>query len=97
MNDTPSTSDSTQSDLDRVNLVQALKDFEIANARVVDLTGRLSAAANEIAELRSDLLRSQAEASRLRADVEYFSVVSQGLPFRAGRAFSALAAKASRR
>lgn len=32
---------SNTADLDRVNLTQALRDFEIANARVLDLTQRL--------------------------------------------------------
>lgn len=32
---------SSPADLDRVSLTQALRDFEIANARVLDLTQRL--------------------------------------------------------
>lgn len=39
--------------LDRLSLVQALKDFEIANARVLDLTHRLTELNQELLELRS--------------------------------------------
>jgi hypothetical protein len=53
---------SNTADLDRVNLVQALRDFEIANARVLDLTQRLieserkrKDAENELEHLRLKL------------------------------------------
>ena len=39
--------------VDRVSLVQALKDFEVANARVLDLTHRLTELNQELLELRS--------------------------------------------
>ena len=42
-------------ELDRLSLTQALVDFEVANARVTDLTQRLIDAANEIAALRQEL------------------------------------------
>ena len=59
------------SDLDRLSLEQALRDFEIANARVLDLTGRLTtlngelndaiidnqALAERVAELEAEVLR----------------------------------------
>jgi predicted nucleic acid-binding Zn-ribbon protein len=48
-------------EMSALSLEQALIDFEIANARVVDLTQRLVAAGEEIAELRRELevLRAQ--------------------------------------
>lgn len=56
-------------DLDAVSLTQALKDFETANARVIDLTQRLLRAehdrkmlANEVEHLRLRLSRVEAEA-----------------------------------
>jgi hypothetical protein len=42
-------------ELDRISLEQALKDFEIANARVVDLTKRLVESERERQEVTSHL------------------------------------------
>ena len=39
--------------VDRLSLEQALKDFEVANARVLDLTHRLTELNQELLELRS--------------------------------------------
>jgi hypothetical protein len=39
--------------VDRLSLVQALKDFEVANARVLDLTHRLTELNQELLDLRS--------------------------------------------
>lgn len=44
-----------QISLDRVSLVQALKDFEIANARVLDLTRRLLDSESQRAALTHEL------------------------------------------
>jgi hypothetical protein len=52
---------SVQPDLDNVSLRQALIDFEIANARVLDLTRRLMEAQAESAELRAELERLRVE------------------------------------
>jgi hypothetical protein len=41
-----------ESELDRLSLMQAVRDFEIANARVVDLTQRLISANQRIVELQ---------------------------------------------
>lgn len=48
-------------DLDRLSLAQALRDFEIANARVLDLTQRLieSERARRDAEVEVQQLRAQ--------------------------------------
>jgi hypothetical protein len=48
-------------ELDRLSLSQALLDFEVANARVADLTQRLIEASNEIAALREELDRRTAQ------------------------------------
>lgn len=76
----------TESDLDETSLIQALKDFEVANARVVDLTSRLTMANEEIVRLRADRLRLEAEVARLSAELSYLQAVAQGIPFRAVRA-----------
>jgi predicted nucleic acid-binding Zn-ribbon protein len=49
--------------MDELSLTQALLDFEIANARVIDLTQRLIEANDTVAELQAqvDDLRSQIE------------------------------------
>lgn len=53
---------SLQGEIDRLSLEQALRDFEIANARVIDLTQRLISA-NEKA------LAGQREADELRVEL----------------------------
>src|SRR5438128_5362396 len=65
-------------ELDRLSLEQSLADFEVANARVVDLTQRLVDAAEEIRSLRTELdnvRRAQgtleAELSRTRSTKAY--------------------------
>jgi hypothetical protein len=40
--------------VDRLSLTQALKDFEVANARVLDLAHRLTELNQELLDLRSD-------------------------------------------
>lgn len=55
-------------ELDRLSLEQALIDFEVANARVRDLTQRLIAANHEIAELRLNLSAHQVELERIRTE-----------------------------
>ena len=49
--------------LDRINLTQALLDFEIANARVLDLTSRVVDSNKRVLKLQAE-----AEASRLALD-----------------------------
>lgn len=52
-------------ELDRLSLTQALLDFEVANARVTDLTQRLIEAANEIGSLHDELDRRTAQLAEL--------------------------------
>lgn len=53
--------ESNPADLDQISLTQALRDFEIANARVLDLTQRLVASERQRRELENELeqLRSR--------------------------------------
>ena len=55
-------------EIDRLSLVQALHDVEVANGRVIDLTQRLVSASAELAELRRDYeeLREQYERTQER-------------------------------
>lgn len=57
-------------ELDRLSLIQALHDFEVANARVVDLTQRLIGASRELATAREELVSLQREHEELRAVTE---------------------------
>jgi hypothetical protein len=58
-----------RSNLDVISLEQALKDFEIANARVVDLTQRLLESERKRAEIANELeqLRLGGAAARTEA------------------------------
>lgn len=42
-------------DLDGISLEQALIDFEVANARVIDLTARLTSLSRELLQARTEL------------------------------------------
>jgi hypothetical protein len=52
--------------LDGISLERALLDFEVANARVIDLTKRLVEATDELVRVRheNELLRREADAAR---------------------------------
>jgi predicted nucleic acid-binding Zn-ribbon protein len=58
-------------DLDAVNLEQALVDFEVANARVLDLTTRLTELSRQLVATRNELeemrIRARATDARLAA------------------------------
>ncbi len=53
--------------IDELSLEQALKDVDIANARVMDLTQRLIAAQQRTIELEATVNRLQVELHELRA------------------------------
>lgn len=58
--------------LDRLSLRQALLDFDVANARVVDLSARLVDAQRELAEVRrtrAEVEALEAETTALRAEL----------------------------
>lgn len=42
-------------EIDRISLTQALQDFEVANARVMDLTSRLTTTHRDLVAARSEL------------------------------------------
>lgn len=52
--------------MDRVSLDQALADFAVANARVLDLTRRLTTMAEELARLKDENARLRIADGRLR-------------------------------
>lgn len=52
-------------EMDELSLAQALRDFEIANARVIDLTQRLVEASSVIAELRTEVDVARTEMKEL--------------------------------
>lgn len=52
--DEPAAHESFTERVDRLSLEQALQDFEVANARVLDLTHRLTDLNREMIELRSE-------------------------------------------
>lgn len=70
-------------DLNDISLEQALIDFEVANARVIDLTQRLTSMNRELITARTDLetykIRSRDEAAALRAELATVSYDLQHL------------------
>jgi predicted nucleic acid-binding Zn-ribbon protein len=80
-------------DLDSISLEQALRDFEIANARVIDLTKRLTALNKQVLKTTSSLQRArlrnralQAELDALKASTSYRSVAAAARVYRGARA-----------
>lgn len=57
-------------DLDDISLAQALLDVDIANARVIDLTKRLTALTKELRETTSDLQKAKLRNRRIVAELE---------------------------
>jgi hypothetical protein len=74
----PTETASLTEQMDRLSLDQALRDFELANARVLDLTQRLITATNEI-----NGLRHQLESLR----IEYGALVASNDEMARSRAF----------
>lgn len=62
--------DDLGAEMDRLSLTQALHDFEVANARVVDLTQRLIGTGRELTETRQQLAALQRQHDELRATHE---------------------------
>jgi hypothetical protein len=52
-------------ELDRLSLGQALRDFEVANARVVDLTRRLTTMNRELIEAQKQIAKLKSSVTRL--------------------------------
>jgi len=60
----------TSDDLDRINLSQALRDFEVANARVVDLTARLTETHQRLVNVQHELSLTRVHVGDLNAIIE---------------------------
>ena len=56
--------------LSEINLEQALLDFEVANARVLDLTQRLTSITSELLATRQQLESSRMSASQAQAELD---------------------------
>ncbi len=56
--------------LDRLNLTQALLDFELANARVLDLTARLVESNKRVLTLQGDADAAQGELTAARLGLD---------------------------
>jgi predicted nuclease with TOPRIM domain len=68
---TPRTdADQLTAEMDALSLEQALKDFDVANARVLDLSKRLTGMTAEHLELRDETERLRNENARLRAELD---------------------------
>lgn len=57
-------------EMDRLSLVQALRDVEVANARVTDLTRRLIGAGDELLAARRELDVLRREHDEFRSTVD---------------------------
>ncbi|MDX6373877.1 MAG: hypothetical protein QOD98_2865 [Nocardioidaceae bacterium] len=57
-------------DLDPISLEQALLDVDIANARVIDLTQRLTTMSKELRRTTTDLQKAKLQHRRLRAELD---------------------------
>lgn len=95
-------------DLDSISLEQALKDFEVANGRVIDLTARLTTMNRDLVEARTERerlrlentrLRSRLRKQRERADTAQgeLSAVQESTSYRAAASAGRLVARARKR
>jgi hypothetical protein len=69
-------------DLDDISLAQALLDVDIANARVIDLTRRLTALTKELRTTTSDLQKAKLRNRKLVAELEEIKGVTGSRAFR---------------
>jgi hypothetical protein len=69
-------------DLDDISLAQALLDVDIANARVIDLTKRLTALTKELRTTTSDLQKAKLRNRRIAAELEEIKGVTDSRAFR---------------
>lgn len=60
----------TDGSLDRLNLEQALRDFELANRRVVDLAQRVASLHRELLEAKTELSVTRAQLHQANRYVE---------------------------
>lgn len=62
--------DTIADELDALSLEQALRDFDVANARTVDLSQRVIKLSAELAQRDAEILRLRADAGRARAELD---------------------------
>ncbi len=63
--------------IDRVNLEQALLDFEVANARVIDLASRVTNLSTEVVQLRADLGQWKLRCAQAETNVDNLTAALQ--------------------
>jgi chromosome segregation ATPase len=63
----PTDDTSLREAIDRLSLEQALRDFEVANARVLDLTQRLISANDKVVDQQRELDQLRVELAELRS------------------------------
>ena len=68
--DEPIPQESAEDALSLLSLTQALRDFEVANARVIDLTERLVITADELVTARQELDAIRVERDDLQARLD---------------------------
>ena len=80
--------------LDRINLTQALLDFEIANARVLDLTSRVVDSNKRVLKLQAEADASRLALEGARADIaellRRIGEVEQSTTYRAAQKLGSL-------
>lgn len=72
-------------DLDGVSLVQALRDVEVANARVIDLTKRLTSMNKELVKATTALQKAQLRNRQLDARIKELEEIEGSRAFRSAR------------
>lgn len=71
--------------MDAVNLERALVDFEIANARVIDLTARLTEFSRDLLATRSELGLARLRIAELEALAAELATVKSSTAYRVAR------------
>lgn len=75
-------------DLDGISLRQALQDFEVANARVIDLTKRLTTMNKDLVRVTTQLQKAQLRNKTLEAELK---AIKESTAFRSASAASRVA------
>ncbi|MEO5834483.1 MAG: hypothetical protein ABIR83_14075 [Nakamurella sp.] len=83
--------------MDTVNLTQALIDFEVANARVMDLTARLTQLSQDLLATRSELGLTKLRVAELEPAAAELAVIKGSAAYRAVRKLGDLRARAQKR
>jgi hypothetical protein len=69
-------------DLDDISLAQALLDVDFANARVIDLTKRLTSLTKELRTTTSDLQKAKLRNRQIKAELEEIKAITGSRAFR---------------